>query len=82
VAIPKSGPRSISSVHNCTVNDSTVGLLVTRMNVRLPADSSSLTIVVLKRTVTTEQKDVALYKLIKQFLIYLSLHNNTIYGIF
>ena len=60
VAISNSNPdpnstSSISPVHTCTVNDSSAGLLVTRINVSLPADSSSLKIVVLKRTVTAEK---------------------------
>ena len=60
VAISNSNPdpssaSSISPVHTCMVNDSSAGLSVTRINVRLPADSSSLKMVVLKRTVTAEK---------------------------
>ena len=58
VAIPNPDPdpkSSISSVHTCTVNDTSAGLLVSRKNVRLPADSASLTTVVLKLTVTVRK---------------------------
>ena len=62
VAIPNSNPdpdpdptSSSSSVHTCTVNDTSAGLLVSRKNIKLPADSSSLTTVVLNLTVTVKR---------------------------